>query len=208
MGLAPKTTGRAVELEPGGVIRIAISQAAFDAIAGTMALGMILLAAPAYAGSRFGGGFHGGGGFHRGGFSAFHRSGGRVRGFFGGYGYGYGYNCGLGFDSGGYDYGYGGGYGYGHGYGYGGGAGNAVSISNGLTGGYVPDPVGADIPPLIIPTNCWVRRAAYNPSGAYFGQVLVDLCRPSDSVTVTGLKARSKTPGPGTGQPGADQGKP
>jgi hypothetical protein len=174
------------------VIRIAISQAAFDAIAGTMALGMILLAAPAYAGSRFGGGFHGGGGFHRGGFSAFHRSGGRVRGFFGGCGY----NCGLGFDSGGYDYG------------YGGGAGNAVSISDGLTGGYVPDPVGADIPPLIIPTNCWVRRAAYDPSGAYFGQVLVDLCRPSDSVTVTGLKARSKTPGPGTGQPGADQGKP
>src|SRR6202050_2178729 len=57
------------------MIRIAISQAAFDAIASTMALGMILLAGPACAGSRFGGGFHGGG-FHRGGFSAFHRSGG------------------------------------------------------------------------------------------------------------------------------------
>ena len=81
--------------------------------------------------------------------------------------------------------------------------GNAASISNGLTGGYVPDPVGADIPPLIIPTNCWVRRAAYDPSGAYFGQVLVNLCRPSDSVTVTGLKARPKTPdtGAGTAQP-------
>ena len=151
------------------------------------------------------------------GFPAFHRSGGRARGFFGGYVCGY--NCGLGFDSGGYDYGYGGGYansygygygygngyggGYGNGYGYGNGAGNAVSISNGITGGYVPDPVGADIPPLIIPTNCWVRRAAYDPSGAYFGQVLVNLCRPSDSVTVTGWKARAKTPdtGAGTVQP-------
>jgi hypothetical protein len=190
------------------MVRTAIRQAAFDAIAGTMALGMILLAAPACAGSRFGGGFHGGG-FHGGGFhGGFH--GGRARGFFGGYVCVY--NCGLGFDSGGYDYGYGNGYGYGggygYGYGYGGGAGNAASISNGLTGGYVPDPVGADIPPLIIPTNCWVRRAAYDPSGAYFGQVLVNLCRPSDSVTVTGLKARSKTPGPGAGQPGTDQGKP
>jgi hypothetical protein len=187
------------------MVRIAISQAAFDAIASTMALGMILLAAPACAGSHFGGGFHGGG--FRGGFH-----GGSARGFFGGYVCVY--NCGLGFDSGGYDYGYGNGYGYGYGggygtgYGYGNGAGNAASISNGLTGGYVPDPVGADIPPLIIPTNCWVRRAAYDPSGAYFGQVLVNLCRPSDSVTVTGLKARPKMPGPGTGQPGTDQGKP
>ena len=171
-----------------------------------LALLMILLAAPACAGSRFGGGFHGAG-LHRGGFPAFHRSGGRARGFFGGYVCIY--NCGLNFDSGGYDYGYGGDYGYGdYGYGYGGRAGNAVSISNGLTGSYVPDPVGADIPPMIIPTNCWVRRAAYDPSGAYFGQVLVNLCRPSDSVTVTGLKARSKTSAPGTGQPGADQGKP
>jgi hypothetical protein len=179
------------------MVRIAISQAAFDAIASTMALGMILLAAPAYAGSRFGGGFHGGGGF-----SAFHRSGGRARGFFGGfaYGYGCGYNCGFGFDSGGYD--------NGNGNGYGGGAGNAVSISNGLTGSYVPDPVGADIPPLIIPTNCWVRRPAYDPSGAYFGQVLVNLCRLSDSVTVTGLKAGAKTPGTETGRQAIDQGKP
>ena len=192
------------------MVRIAISQAAFDAVASTMALGMILLAAPACAGSRFGGGFHGGG-FHGGGFHrGFH--GGRARGFFGGYVCVY--NCGFGFDSGSYDYGYGNGYGYGggyrngYGYGYGNGAGNAASISNGLTGGYVPDPVGADIPPLIIPTNCWVRRAAYDPSGAYFGQVLVNLCRPSDSVTVTGLKARPKMPGPGTGQPGTDQGKP
>jgi hypothetical protein len=179
-----------------------------------LALLMILLAAPAGAGSRIGGGFHGGG-FHGGGFPAFHRSGRRARGFIGGYVCGY--NCGLGFDSGGYDYGYGnsygygGGYGYGYGYGnsnsksygYGGGAGNAVSISNGLTGGYVPDPVGADIPPMIIPTNCWVRRPAYDPSGAYFGQVLVDLCRPSDRVIVTGLKARAKMPdtGAGTAQP-------
>jgi hypothetical protein len=179
-----------------------------------LALLMILLTAPACAGSRFGGGFHGGG-FHGGGFPAFHHGGGRARGFFGSYVCVY---CGLGFDSGGYAYGYGGGYGYdyGKGYGYdygngdgydygnghgnGYGAGSAASISNGLTGSYVPDPVGADIPPMIIPTNCWVRRAAYDPSGAYFGHVLVNLCR-SDSVTVTGLKARSKTPGPGTGEP-------
>jgi hypothetical protein len=172
---------------------------------------VILLAAPACAGSRFGGfhgaGFHGGPGFHSGGFPAFHRSGGRVRGFFGGYVCGY--NCGLSFVSGGYDYGYGNGYGngYGFGYGYGGGAGYDVRISNGLSSGYVPDPVGAEIPPLIIPKNCWVRRAAYDRSGAYFGQVLVNLCRPSDSVTVTDLKARAKTPETGTGsaQPAIDQ---
>jgi hypothetical protein len=170
-----------------------------------LALLMILLTAPACAGSRFGGGFHGGG-FHGGGFPAFHHGGGRARGFFGGYVCVY---CVLGFDSGGYAYGYGGGYGYdyGNGYGYDYGAGSAASISNGLTGSYVPDPVGADIPPMIIPTNCWVRRAAYDPSGAYFGHVLVNLCR-SDSVTVTGLKARSKTPGPGTGEPAIDQNKP
>ena len=201
------------------MVRIAISQAAFDAIASTIALGMILLAAPACAESRFGGfhgpglhglGFHGGR-FHGGGFPSFHRSGGRVRVFLGGYGYGYGcaYNCGFGFDSGGYDYGNGYGNGYGGsnygGNGYGDRAGYDVRISNGLSGGYVPDPVGAEIPPLIIPKNCWVRRAAYDPSGAYFGQVLVDLCRPSDRVTVTGLKARSKTPEPGTGQPAIDQ---
>ena len=180
---------------------------------------MILLAAPAYAGSRFGGGFHGGGfhggGFHggfsafhrggfHGGFSAFHRSGGRARGFF--VGYDYGYNCGFGFDCGGYDYGYGSGYGAGSGYFYSNGPRNAVSSGGGFSGGYVPDPVGAEIPPVIFPTNCWVRRAAYDPSGAYFGQVLVDLCRPSDSVTVTGLKARAKTPetGTGTGPPAID----
>jgi hypothetical protein len=125
--------------------------------------------------------------------------------FFGGYAYGCSYNCGFGFDGGGYDYGNGNGYGYGGGNGYGYGAAYDVRISNGLSSGYVPDPVGAEIPPLIIPKNCWVRRAAYDPSGAYFGQVLVDLCRPSDSVTVTGLKARSKTPEPGTGQPAIDQ---
>jgi hypothetical protein len=159
-------------------------------------------------GGHFGGGFHGGGfqggsgfrgrggGFHGAGVSALHRGGGRARGFFGGYGYGY--NCGFGFDCGVYDSGFGNGY-------AGGGAGNAVSSSGGYSGGYVPDPVGADIPPLIIPTNCWVRRAAYDPSGAHGGQVLIDLCRPSDSVTVTGLKAQSKTPGLGTGQPAIDQ---
>ena len=194
------------------MVRIAISQAAFDARS-LLALLMILLAAPACAGSRFGGGFHGGGfhgggfhggGFHGGGFHAFHRSVGRAHGFFGGYVCGY--NCGLGFDSGGYDYGYGGGYGYGNDYGndYGGRGGN-VRSSNGLTGGYVPDPVGADIPPMVIRTNCWVRRAAYDPSGAFFGQVLVDLCRRSDSVTVTGLKARPKTPDTGSGAPKSPQ---
>jgi hypothetical protein len=192
------------------MIRIAIRQAAFDAIASAIALGMILFAAPAYAGSRFGGGVHGGR------FPAFHRSGGRVLGFLGGYLCGF--NCGFGFYNPGYGYfngyddgsgnGYFNGYGYGSGYGYGNGAGTAVSISNGLTGGYVPGPVGADIPPLIIPKNCWVRRAAYDPSGAYFGQVLVNLCRPSDSVTVTGLKARSQTSGVGTSQSRTDQEKP
>jgi hypothetical protein len=179
-----------------------------------LALLMILLAAPAYAGSRFGGAFHGGGfggggsgfhggfrggdGFHRGGVSAFHRGGGGARGFLGGYGYGY--NCGFGFDCGVYDYGYGYGYGYGYSYG-GGGAGNAASSSYGLSGGYVPDPVGAEIPPVIFPTNCWVRRAAHDPSGAYVGQALVDLCHSSNNVTVTGLKTRAKTPNLGTGQP-------
>jgi hypothetical protein len=56
---------------------------------------------------------------------------------------------------------------------------------------------------MIVPTNCWVRRAAYDPSGAYMGQALVNLCRPSENVTVTGVKARAKTPetGPGTAQP-------
>jgi hypothetical protein len=174
-----------------------------------LALLMILLTAPAYAGSRFGDGFHGsgfrgGGAFHGAGVSAFHRSGRRIRGFIGGYGY---FDCGYGYDCGGYDYGYGNGYGYGYGYGggygSGGGAGNAVSSGGGSIGGYVPDPVGAEIPPMIFPTNCWVRRAASDPSGAPVGQVLVNLCRPSDSVTVTGLNARAKAPdtGTGTGQP-------
>jgi hypothetical protein len=186
---------------------------------------IILLAAPACAGSRLGG-FHGGG-FHGAGFPAFHHRGGRVLAFLGGYLCGY--NCGLGFYNPGYGYfngyfngdgygnGYFNGYGYfndkgyfngfgngnGNGYGYSNGAGNAASVSNGLTGGYVPEPVGADIPPLIIPKNCWVRRAAYDPSGASLGPVLVNLCRPSDSVTVTGSRARPKMPetGPGTAQP-------
>jgi hypothetical protein len=137
-----------------------------------MALGMILLADPTYAGSHFGGGFHGGG------FPAFHPRGGRVLGFLGGYLCGF--SCGFGFYNPGYGYfngyddgsgngyfngygyfngnGYLNGYSYGNGNGYGYGAGNAASISNGLTGGYVPGPVGADIQPLIIPKNCWVRR--------------------------------------------------
>ena len=192
-----------------------------------LALLMILLAGPACAGSRFGGGFHGGGfhgggfhgggfhgggfhggsfhgggfhggGFHGGGAFAFHRSVGRARGFFGFGGYGYGYNCGFGFDCGVYD----------NGYGYGGsgiGEGNSVSggYSNGYIGGYVPDPVGAEIPPAIFPTNCWVRRAGYDPSGAYLGQVLIDLCHPSDSVTVTRVDVRAKPPiaGKTTGEP-------
>jgi hypothetical protein len=178
------------------MVRIAIRQAAFDARS-LLALLMILLAAPACAGSRSGGGVQGGG------FPAFHPGGVRVLGFFGGYLCGY--NCGLGLYGAGYGYGYGYDYGYGNGngYGYNNGAGNAASISNGLTGGYVPDPVGADIPALIIPKNCWVRRTAYDPSGAYFGQVLINLCRPSDSMTVTGLRPRPKMPdtGPGTAQP-------
>ena len=178
-----------------------------------LALLMILFAAPAYAGSRSGGGFQsggfhgggfhsggfhggfrGGGGFHGGGLSAFHRSSGRAHGFFGGYGYGYGYDCGFGDNCGVYNgNGYGGinpGNSYGGVYG-----GNGYDGS----GGYSSDPVGAEIPPLIIPTNCWVRRAAYDPSGAYMGQALINLCRPSDDVTVTGLKARAKTPETGTG---------
>jgi hypothetical protein len=174
---------------------------------------MILLAAPACAGSPLVSGFHGGG-FHRGGFPAVHRRR-RAHNFFFG-GYLCGYNCGLGFGSEGYDYGDSDGngynntdgYGYGYGYGYGNGNGNGyrggvgnASSSNGSAGGYVPGPVGADIPPLIIPTNCWVRRPAYDPSGAYFGQVLVNLCRASERVTVTGLKARVKTPDPGSGVP-------
>jgi hypothetical protein len=73
-----------------------------------LALLMILLAAPACAGSRFGGGFHGAG-LHRGGFPAFHHGGGRVLGFFGGYLCGY--NCGLGFYNPVYGYGYFNGYG-------------------------------------------------------------------------------------------------
>jgi hypothetical protein len=173
-----------------------------------LALLMFLIAAPANADSRLiggfqGAGFHHGGFHHHGGFPAFHHRSRHARRFFGGYVCDY--NCGWDFDSAGYgngydgyddsysgsyDYNYRNGYGYGSG--YGGGARNDVSIGNGSTGGYVPDPVGADIPPLIIPTNCWVRRAAYDPSGAYFGHVLVNVCRSSERVAVTSLKARSK----------------
>jgi hypothetical protein len=190
-----------------------------------LALLSILLAVPASAGSHFhGGGFHGGGfhgqgfdgqgfhgqgfhgqGFHGDGFHggaahdgdfAFHRSVGRARNLFVVYGYG---NCGFGFDCGVYDPGYA--------YGYGGGAGNSVSSSDGSSssgdnsGGYVPDPVGAEIPPVIFPTQCWVRRAGYDPSGAYVGQVLIDLCHRSDSVTVTRAEARAKPPNTGSGAP-------
>ena len=186
---------------------------------------MILLAAPAYAGSRVGGGFigvhgggfhggdfHGGGfhnnGFHSGGFHggggfhagfAFHNSGARARilaaqsAAFGGYGYG----CGFGFNCGGYD-----GNSYAGVYNENGSGG--VYSGNGSGGGvtgYASDPVGAEIPPMILHANCWVRRAAHDPSGAYMGQALINLCHPSDNVTVTGLKARAKTPETGTGQP-------
>jgi hypothetical protein len=165
-----------------------------DMLRSRLALLMILLAAPASAESRFGGGFHGGGRLHEANVSAFHHSRGRIRVFI--VGYGYGYSCAYGYDCGVYDYGNG--YGYGGGYAYGG-AGNAGNIGKGSTGGYVPDPVGAEIPPMIVPTNCWVRRAAHDPSGAYFGQVLVNLCRSSGSVTVTDLKARAKAPDTGIG---------
>ena len=188
-----------------------------------LALLMILLAGPACAGSRFGGGFHGGGfhgggfhgggfhgggfhgggfhggGFHGGGFHggsafAFHRSGGRAHGFFGGYGYGY--NCGFGFNCGVYD-------GNGSGGVYDGNSYGGVYDGNGYGGSSVSDPVGSEIPPVIFPTNCWVRRAGYDPSGAYLGQVLIDLCHPSDSMTVTRVDARAKPPitGKRTGEP-------
>ena len=190
-----------------------------------LALLLSLLAAPACAGSRFGGGgvhgqgfhgqgFHGGGvhgggfhgqgfhddGAHNGGF-AFHRSVGRARNLFVVYGYG---NCGFGFDCGVNNPGYA--------YDYGGGAGNSVSSSGGSSssgggnsGGYVPDPVGAEIPPVIFPTQCWVRRAGYDPSGAYVGKVLIDLCHRSDSVTVTRVEARAKPPNIGSGAPQSPQ---
>jgi hypothetical protein len=182
-----------------------------------LALLMILLAAPAWAASRFGGGFHGSG-FHGGGQSgggipatgsanqsaargdgvhddgfAFHRRVRRARDLFVIYDYG---NCGFGFDCGVDDPGYG--------YGYRGGAGNAVSGSGGgySGGGYIPDPVGAEIPPVIFPPSCWVRRAGYDPSGAYVGQVLIDLCHRLDGVTVTRVDARARLPntGKGTGE--------
>jgi hypothetical protein len=183
---------------------------------------MILLAAPACAGNRVSGGFHGGGfhgggfhgdgfnggGFHDGGAFAFHRSVGRARALFGafgyGYGYGYGYNSGFGFDCGVY--------GPGNGYGYGGSAGNAVSSSGpsssvGPTSssGYVPDPIGAEIPTVIFPTSCWVRRGGYDPSGAYVGQVLLDLCHRSDRVIVTREEARAKPLNTGSGPPSSPQ---
>jgi hypothetical protein len=175
-----------------------------------LALLMILLAAPASADSLSGGGFQSGGlhrgSFHGGGVSAFHHRGRRAHRFVAVFGdYSCGYNCGFGFDGGGYDYSYGNGYGEGSDYGnthssdYGDSYGYGVRLSNGLNGGYIPDPVGADIPPMIVRTNCWVRRAAYDPSGAYMGQALINLCRPSDNVTVTGLKAPVKAPETETG---------
>jgi hypothetical protein len=60
----------------------------------------IVVASPVCAESRSGGGFHGAcfhrGGFPGRGFAAFHRHGGRVRVFFGGYSYSCGWKCGLG----------------------------------------------------------------------------------------------------------------
>jgi hypothetical protein len=178
-----------------------------------LALLMIALAAPACAGSRFGGGSHGGfqGGGSQGGGSrddgvrddGSHRGVRRARDLFIVYG-----NCGFGFDCGVYD----------PGYGYGGGAGNAVTSSGGYDsggyggigggysgGGYVPDPVGAEIPPVIFPTSCWVRRAGYDSSGASVGQVLINLCRPSDSVTLTRVSARARPPNTGSGAPQSPQ---
>jgi hypothetical protein len=185
-----------------------------------LALLMIALAAPVYAGSRFGGGSHGGshggsqgggsqGGGSQGGFQggdshddgfAFQRRGRRARDLFIVYG-----NCGFGFDCGVYD----------PGYGYEGGAGTAAtrgSYSGGgysgggySGGGYVPDPVGAEIPAVIFPTSCWVRRAGYDSSGASVGQVLINLCHPSDSVTVTRVSARARPPNTGSGAPQSPQ---
>ena len=164
---------------------------------------MIVLAAPACAGSRFGGGSHGGfqGGGSEGGGSrddgvrddGSHRGVRHARDLFIVYG-----NCGFGFDCGVYD----------PGYGYAGGAGNAVTSSGdygGIGGGYVPDPVGAGIPPVIFPTSCWVRRAGYDSSGASVGQVLINLCRPSDRVTVTRVSARVRAPNAGSGAPQSPQ---
>ena len=182
---------------------------------------MILLAAPAFAGSRSGGGFHGGG-FHGGGMPAtgsanqsaagsdgvhedrfvFHRRVHRARDLFVIFDYG---NCGFGFDCGVNDPG------YGYGYGYDGGAGSTVSdggySSGGYSGGgysgggYVPDPVGAEIPPVTFPSSCWVRRAGYDSSGAAMGQVLIDLCHRSDSIIVTRVDARPKPLNTGSGVP-------
>jgi hypothetical protein len=174
---------------------------------------MIVLAGPACAGSRFGGGSHGGfqGGGSQGGGSrddavrdyGFHLRVGRARDLFIVYG-----NCGFGFDCGVYD----------PGYGYGGGAGNAVTSSGGYGsggygdiggaysgGGYVPDPVGAEIPPVIFPTSCWVRRVGYDSSGVPVGQVLINLCRPSDSMIVTRVSARVRPPNTRSGAPRSPQ---
>ena len=194
---------------------------------------VILLAAPAGAGNRSGGGLHGGGfhgrfpgggfpvagspsggsgggvvyggHFHDDGF-AFHRNMRRSRDLL--VVYGYGYNCGFGLDCGVYNSGYGYGYGYG-----GGGPGNAVGGGAGLSGGgspssgggYVPDPVGAEIPTVNFPSSCWVRRAGYDPAGASVGQVLIDLCHPSDNLTVTRVDARARPPNTGSGAPRSPQ---
>jgi hypothetical protein len=130
----------------------------------------------------------------------FHRRVRRARDFFVIYDYG---NCGFGFDCGVYDPGYASGYGYGNG--YGGGAGNAFIGGGYSGGGYVPDPVGADIPPVIFSSTCWVRRAGYNSSGASVGQVLINLCHPSDNLVVTRVDARAKPPNTGAGTPRSPQ---
>jgi hypothetical protein len=172
-----------------------------------LALLMMVLAAPACAGSRFSGGSHGGfqGGGSHGGDShddgvrddGLHRGVRRARNLLIVYG-----NCGFGFDCGAYY----------PGYEYVGGAGNAVTSSGDYStrggysgGGYVPDPVGAEIPPVIFPTSCWVRRAGYDSSGASVGQVLINLCRPSESVTVTRVSARARPLNTGSGAPQSPQ---
>jgi hypothetical protein len=72
----------------------------------------------------------------------------------------------------------------------GGAEGNMVASTEGYSGGYAPDPVGSEIAPLEIGGNCWVRRPGYQPSGAYLGPVLVNMCRSSTNrVTVSAGQA-------------------
>jgi hypothetical protein len=58
---------------------------------------------------------------------------------------------------------------------------------------------------VIFPTSCWVRRAGYDASGASVGQVLINLCRPSESVIVDRVSARARPPNTGSGAPRSPQ---